>query len=292
MSAPTIPSLPSPAPALPMPAPPAPALTQVVIFELPVEVPLPPQDLPEEDGENLETGWHRDAINLLVELIRSLFLGRTDFFAGGNMFIHFSSEHVRNRDFRGPDVFFVKDVDGSYDRPYWAIWHENGRYPNLIIELLSPSTALIDRTTKKDVYERSFRTPEYVLYDPETQTLEGWRLDEHQRYQPIQPDEHGRLWSEQLGVWIGTWTGHFQGWLENVWLRFFTESGDLVPLFAEREKERANEAETHADKEKNRADEAKMHADEEKNRADKAEAELTRMKALFAEKGLTLPDEK
>ncbi len=220
-------------------------------------VPMPPQNLPETDGEKLDSSWHRDAINLLVELIRFLFLGRTDFFAGGNMFLYYSTRQMRNRDFNGPDVFLVKDVDGSYDRQYWAVWDEDGRYPNLIIELLSPTTAVVDRTTKKDVYERTFHTPEYFLYDPESHTLQGWRLDQHLRYAPIIANEQGRTWSEQLGVWLGTWKGRFQNGIEHVWLRFFTTDGELVPLFAE-----------------------------------KAEAELARMKAFLAEKGLTIPDSK
>ena len=74
--------------------------------------------------------WHRDAMYLLIELIRSVLQGRTDFFTGGNMFIHFSARGGANRDFRGPDVFLVKDVDGSRSRRYWAIWEENGRYPS------------------------------------------------------------------------------------------------------------------------------------------------------------------
>ena len=43
-------------------------------------------------------------------------------------------------------------------------------------------------------------------YEPETRTLEGLCLADR-FYQPIQPDENGRLWSEQLGVFVGLWHG-------------------------------------------------------------------------------------
>ena len=222
---------------------------------------MPPQNLPEEDDQNLESNWHRDAMILLIELIRALFQGRTDFFVGGNMFIYFDAEQARNRYFRGPDVFLVKDVDGTRQRGTWTVWNECGRYPNLIIELSSPTTAEQDRTTKKDEYEQTFRTPEYFLYDPDSQKLEGWRLGPDFRYQAIVADKDGRMWSEELGAWLGAWRGRFQDGLEAVWLRLFTAKNELVPLFAELEKARA----------------------------DKAEVEVVRLKMLLAEKGLTPP---
>src|SRR5947208_795013 len=77
-------------------------------------------DLPESDGEPLESEWHRTEINLLIELIKGHLVGRADFYVGGNMFIHFSVDQVRNRDFRGPDFFFVQGRPLYPDRKYWA----------------------------------------------------------------------------------------------------------------------------------------------------------------------------
>jgi len=74
----------------------------------------------------------------------------------------------------------------------------------VIIELLSQSTADEDLTVKKDIYEQTFRTPEYYCYDPETLTLSGWRLN-HEHYQPIAPNDQGWLWCEQLKLWLGVW---------------------------------------------------------------------------------------
>nr|WP_322505530.1 hypothetical protein [Chroococcidiopsis cubana] len=46
--------------------------------------------------------------------------------------------------------FFVAlDVDGSRERQGWVVWEEDGRYPDVIVELLSPSTAKVDRGVKK-----------------------------------------------------------------------------------------------------------------------------------------------
>ena len=49
--------------------------------------------------------------------------------------------------------------------------------PDLIVEVLSPGTALRDKTTKFRLYERH-GVKEYWLADPDAQYLEVWRLDE------------------------------------------------------------------------------------------------------------------
>jgi len=50
-----------------------------------------PPDLPYEDGEPLESNWHRIQINLLVDLTHQLWSFRDDYFVGGNMFVYFSA---------------------------------------------------------------------------------------------------------------------------------------------------------------------------------------------------------
>jgi len=40
----------------------------------------------------------------------------------------------------------------------------DGKYPNLIVEILSDSTAAIDRGLKKQLYQ-AFRTPDYFWFD-------------------------------------------------------------------------------------------------------------------------------
>lgn len=188
-------------------------------------------DLPTEDGEPLESAWHRAEISLLIDSLTQAWEDRTDYYTGGNMFVYYSEEQVRNRDYRGPDFFVVKGVDGTISREAWIVWQENGRYPDLIIELLSPSTAELDKTTKKQLYERTFRTPEYFGYDPNTQELFGWRLMDGE-YILLKKDELGRLWSKELQFWLGLWEGKYHS-LNELWLRFFDEDGQIVPTAAE-----------------------------------------------------------
>ena len=113
------------------------------------EAPQPPSDLVFDDGEPLETNRHRIAMNVLIDSVLLALAERSDFFAGGNMFVYYSRNQAMNRDFRGPDFFVALDVDGSRSRQGWVVWEEDGRYPDVIVELLSPSTANVDRGVKK-----------------------------------------------------------------------------------------------------------------------------------------------
>jgi Uma2 family endonuclease len=182
--------------------------------------------LPAEDGVPLETPWHLDAMTLLIEVIRWLFTGRTDYFVGGNMFVYYSAEQAQTWKYRGPDFFYVANVAGRRKRRFWLPFEEGGRYPDVIVELGSPSTVKEDHGTKKDIYEGIFRTPDYFIYDPDKRLLEGWSL-ERSKYQPLSPNEHGWLWCAQLGLWLGTWEGEFRG-QRDVWPRFYDKNGKLL----------------------------------------------------------------
>ncbi len=211
---------------------------------------------PDSDGVPLDSAWERDAINLLVHLTRQRFHNRQNFYTGGNMFIYYDPTDPRKN--AGPDYFYVTGVERSRERRIWAVWVEDNRFPDAIIELLSPSTRRFDRTTKKALYEKTFKTPEYFIYDPDKQTLAGWRLVRG-RYKELEPNDRGWLWSEHLQVWLGTWEGPIDD-RPDVWLRFYDRRGRLVPTAAEEERE---------------------NAERQRERAEEAEAEVARLKALL-----------
>jgi Uma2 family endonuclease len=241
-----------------------------------------PFELVYEDGEPLESNWHRIQMELFCEVTRQAMAERerTDFFVGANMFVYYSYEQaggiaadpVGSPLFRGPDIFFVGGVSQRKGRQVWVVWEEGGRYPEVILELLSPSTAKKDRTIKKDLYARTFRTAEYYLYKIETRTLEGFRLvgDE---YQPMKPDARGHLWSRKIGMELGVWQGEIQD-EEATWVRLFEHGGRrMIPT----DGERAEAAEALSDAERQRAEVAEA-------RAEAAEAELARLRARLGAK--------
>jgi len=235
-------------------------------------------DLPAEDGIPMESNWHRIEMNLLIDSVHAHWRDRNDYFAGGNMFIYFSLGQVRRKDYRGPDFFVVKDVDGARDRESWVVWREDGRYPDVIVELASPSTIAVDLAVKKELYERTFHTAEYFCYDPANHQLVGWHLVEDE-YVELPPNERGWLWSRQLNLGLGNWEGEFQR-IRATWLRFYTPDDQLVLTLAEAEAQRA-EAEAQ------RANEAVRRAEEEARRAATAESEVARLRALLSKHGIT-----
>ena len=198
------------------------------------EPPAPPTDLIFDDGKPLESNRHRIAMNVLIESVYQAYRGRDDYFVGGNMFLYYSSEQVRNKEFIGPDVFVTLNVDGKKQRRGWVMWEEKGRYPNAIIELMSPSTATVDLGAKKQLYEETFKTADYFVYNPfEPDSLQGWHLDSDQRYQLLTPNEKGWLWCKSLGLWLGLWEGTILQETAS-WLRFYNREENLVLLGEER----------------------------------------------------------
>ena len=249
------------------------------------EPPMPPTDLIFDDGEPLETNRHRTAMNALIRSLQQGFADRNDFFTGGNMFVYYSSEQVLNKEFRGPDFFVVLDIDGSYPRQGWVVWQENGRYPDVIVELMSRSTAHIDTGKKKDIYERIFKTPDYFVYHPfNPNSLQGWRMDANDRYQPLEPNERGWLWCQSLGLWLGTWSGTIER-EPAVWLRFYDRDGNLVPLPEEAAVQRLEEASQQVEQASQQVEQERQRAEQESQRAEQERQRAERLAAKLKELG-------
>jgi Uma2 family endonuclease len=174
------------------------------------------------DEPEMESSQHYAQLALLVACLEWLWQDRNDFFIGANLTIYCSRQQLKNRDFRGPDFFLIKNTERK-PRRSWVVWEEDGNYPDLIIELLSNSTASIDRSLKKALYQDRFRTPEYFWFSPDTLEFQGFRLV-GQQYVEIPPNLQGLLWSEALNLFLGTHDGQ---------LRYFTAEGQLVPTPSE-----------------------------------------------------------
>ncbi len=230
-------------------------------------------ELIEDDGEPMESDWHVKAMGVLVNSILHHFRDRDDFYTAGNMFLYFNAEEARNRDFRGPDFFLVWNTHRRPMRKYWVLWHENWRTPNVVIELCSPTTIKEDYGRKKDIYEKTLHVKDYFCYDPDTGKLDGWRL-KRGKYVSLKPDADGRLWSEELGLWVGPWRCKVMSY-EDTWLRFFDKEGRLVLHPDEAAIINAEKAERNAEK-------AERNAETANERAKAAEAEVAALRAKLA----------
>lgn len=237
------------------------------------ESPEPPTDLIFDDGEPLASNRHRIAMNALIRSMPQGLRDRPNFFTGGNMFVYYSRNQAMNRDFRGPDFFVTLDVVPDRERQGWVVWEEAGRYPDVIVELLSPSTAAVDHGVKKDIYEQIFRTTDYFVFDPfQPDSLAGWHLDVDHGYQPLRPNQQGWLWCQKLNLWLGTWVGVLDREPQAGtchWLRFYDSAGNLVPLPEELAQTQAAQERQRADQERQRAEYEQQRAAQERQRAER-----------------------
>jgi hypothetical protein len=133
----------------------------------------------------------------------------------------------------------------------YLIWEE-GKSPNVVVEITSSSTRREDLKKKFEVYRDEMKVSEYFLFDPKNEylkpQLQGYRFEDGQ-YLPIDPVA-GRLPSRELGL-------HFESAGEQ--LRIFDPaSGGWLPTFheardqAEEAREQAEESRDNAQRENER----------------------------------------
>jgi Uma2 family endonuclease len=79
-----------------------------------------------------------------------------------------------------------------------------GSFPPFVLEVVSPSSITRDQQEKRLAYEL-LGAREYALFTPRegaASMLEGYRRGATGQFEPWQPDEQGRLWSEVLGLYL------------------------------------------------------------------------------------------
>jgi len=151
---------------------------------------LEPADVeyPESDGEPMaETDLHRDLMVDLIAAARYRFRDVPDVYVSGNLFVYYVKGNVHR--VVAPDFFAVRGVPKGKRRIY-KVWEE-GRAPQVVIELTSRKTHREDCGKKRAIYEK-IGVEEYFLFDPYRDWLDpplrGYRRDSGGRLVACEPE--------------------------------------------------------------------------------------------------------
>jgi Uma2 family endonuclease len=152
------------------------------------------------DGKPMaETDLHRQIMVEVIETLEDLFASDPMVYVSGNLLDFY--EEGNRRKHVAPDVFVVRGIPKHPARDHYLMWEE-GRGPNLVIEVTSKTTQRVDRTKKLKIYRDVIKVPEYFQFDPTEDylkpSLQGHRLVDGE-YAPIVP-VNGRLLCEFLGL--------------------------------------------------------------------------------------------
>jgi Uma2 family endonuclease len=249
---------------------------------------------PHSDGRPVgETPAHVRNLLYLRELLDVWFAGNPQVFVAGNMFIYYVPRNRRKH--VSPDVFVVRGVQKDKPRKKYLLWEE-GKGPDLVIELTSTSTRAED-LKKKRLYREVLGVSEYVMFDPYAEYLQpplkGFLLQQGDDV-PM-PMVSGRLPSEVLGL-------HFEAHGEDLrlydpavgrWLRTPPEEREFAAeTAAERDQTAAkldqtaaklHQTEAKLDQTAAKLDETEAQLDQTAAERDQAIADKTRLEQELAE---------
>jgi len=194
------------------------------------------EDLPDTDGKPMDSDIHRtQASKYLIEPLRRWLEDQgIEAFVSGNSFVYYPSPNPRvSKPKRlGPDVYVALGAAPKV-RKKWVVWEEKGRYPDLAIELLSPSTEGKDRGDKLVIYRDQWKARDYFLFETDDGTLEGFHLVKS-AYVATRADSDGRHPCQCFPLSLGVHEG---------WLRWYTREGELLATDEELHRQASQRAE-------------------------------------------------
>ncbi len=200
-----------------------------------------------------------------------------------------------------PRLYQGRDMRLSY-----VMWQKEVS-PLIVVELLSPGTEDEDLgrrrsapgkpPTKWQVYEQILQVPYYVIFSRYTEELQVFRLVRN-RYQMValtqEPLQIPKI-KLSLGLWRGSYLGRNQ-----LWLRWMTESGDLIaPATDEATEALLSEEKADflrslraAEQEKAAAEQEKAEAQQQAAAAEREKAAAEREKAEAQQRAAAAEQEK
>jgi Uma2 family endonuclease len=207
---------------------------------------------PEE--QMTERPSHRRQVAALEHAISK---ARPDLFVAANLGIYWVPGQYEHP-WVGPDLLVSHHVPAR-DDPSVYLTFEDGPVA-FVAEVASPSTRSADEKKRDDSYAPELRVPEYLWIDLARHELQLWTLVGI-RYEPLPPDEHGRLWSRELEL-------GFAWQADQRLVRVLLADGTVLPT-GEEEADQAAAASARAEREAQRAEREAQRAEREAQRAER-----------------------
>ena len=184
-------------------------------------------EYPDSDGEPMaENDFQYTAMAETTSTLRVWFSGRPDVYVASDMLMYYRMNDNQTR--VAPDIYVVFGAAGNHKRRNWIIWRE-GKAPDFVMEIASPSTWERDAEEKREIYANMGVT-EYWRFDPTgehfTPALVGETLVEGQyRGLPLETDGEGRLWSRSTVLGLDIYVLTPDELVEGLELRLYDPAG-------------------------------------------------------------------
>ena len=247
-----------------------------------IELPPPFPDhtqLPESDGTFVKNFQEHPQSIILTDSLAPVLAElhpNGQYAIGQDCGIYWQETEPPEQGAEAPDWFYVPNVPPLLNdqiRRSYVIWRELIA-PAIALEFASgngeeerdrtPRSLNPDDSIKPGkfwVYEQIIRIPYYGIYEIKTGNLEFYTLVGGV-YEQLEPNDRGHYPIAPLGVELGLWQGNYQN-QNQLWLRWWDRDGNLLltgweqteleRLHVDRERDRADRAESELEKERQKA---------------------------------------
>ena len=205
----------------------------------------------------IESTQHFAVNQYLQYALEEFFRDQPEVFVGANNFLYWDPKSKKKK--QSPDVYVCFGVPKGYRRSY-KVWMENGVVPQVIFEITSTSSRLLDQGTKKATYEM-LGVEEYYTFDPFGEYIPDKLRAFRNQHRTLKELKGKRIHSARLGLDLR---------VEGEMLRLFLP-GSSVRLLTYQE---AQQARAEAERAQAKAEQAQKQAEQAQKDTERARAEL------------------
>ncbi len=157
---------------------------------------------------------------------------------------------------KAPDWAFIGKINVNREEVIRSYTPQlQGDIPVIVMEFVSDTqeTEYSIKSTyppgKWFFYERILKVSNYIIFEPESGSIETYRL-QNEQYILQDPDENQRYWIAEMNLYLGVSQGNREN-RTGKWLRWWDEQGNLLPWgaeLAEQERQRTEQERQRAER--------------------------------------------